>query len=90
MTRAETFIKAIFAKFMSKSAIFFLSTMLICSAAGLVSAQEPDPIYGLFFKGTHNSYACRDLCNAGIANTCPVMHHHPELQIDDFGVWFIG
>jgi hypothetical protein len=77
MTRAETFIKA----------IFFLSTMLICSAAGLVSAQEPDPINELFFKGTHNSYACRDLCNAGIANTCPVMHHHPEQQIDDFGVW---
>src|SRR5262245_27297425 len=34
-------------------------------------------------KATHNSYACTGLGD----NTCPVMHHHPERQVDDWGVW---
>jgi hypothetical protein len=38
----------------------------------------------LIFKGTHNSYSCRD---DGGANDPPLMNHPPAMQIDDFGVW---
>ena len=72
----------------------------ICAAAKPVSAEGAAPINELFFKSTHNSYACRELCEDLIGqNTCPVAHHHPgecsDLwepcynQIDDFGVWAI-
>ena len=79
---------------------YILLWLLFASAAaGPAIADGPAPINELFFKGTHNSYACRNLCDWGIANTCPVIHHPPgecsDLwtpcynQIDDFGVWAI-
>jgi hypothetical protein len=45
-------------------------------------AQAPEPLNQLYFKGTHNSYASQ-----GGGNSCPVMQHHPVVQMDAFGVW---
>jgi hypothetical protein len=43
--------------------------------------MEPLPALNqLMFKGTHNSYQCKD-------GTNPIMNHPPNVQIDDFGVW---
>ena len=49
----------------------------------ILSAQAS--ISALHFKGTHNSYASCTKTH----NTCPIMHHHPQKQMDDFGVWVL-
>ena len=45
-------------------------------------SARPQPVDRLVFKGTHNSYACRD-------QSPPFMNHSPRVQIDDFGVWLL-
>lgn len=70
------------------------ATMLLCFFT--CSAVAQDPINLLCLKGTHNSYASSHRCDCvcvpsycycWAVNKCPVMHHHPQLQVDDFGVW---
>jgi|GEM_PF-2664269 len=64
--------------------ILGFALMFMVIAARPATAQEPEPkIDQLAFKFTHNSYFCND------TGYCPLMHHHPVLQIDDFGVWGI-
>ena len=69
---------------------FFHMVMFVLGGSGLVPAWAADPINGLAFKATHNSYVCDGEC--GIF-TCdldsPLMGHPPYQQIDDFGAYEI-